>query len=36
MLDRADYRASWEKKLAWYRANGIYPVKEAKTGNRCW
>ena len=23
MLDRPDYRASWEKKLAWYRANGV-------------
>lgn len=29
MLSREDYRASWEKKLAWYRANGIRPVSEA-------
>jgi hypothetical protein len=32
MLERADYRASWEKKLAWYRANGVHPVAEAKPG----
>ena len=32
MLDRADYRARWEKKLAWYRANGVHPVVEAKPG----
>ncbi|MGE0132566.1 MAG: AAA family ATPase [Blastocatellales bacterium] len=30
MLDRANYRASWEKKLAWYRANGIYLVSETR------
>jgi hypothetical protein len=28
MLDRADYRASWEKKLAWYRANGVRPIED--------
>lgn len=28
MLERADYRRSWEAKLAWYRANGILPVEE--------
>ena len=32
MLDRADYRASWAKKLAWYRANGVHPLAEAKPG----
>jgi hypothetical protein len=28
MLERSDYRRSWETKLAWYRANGILPVEE--------
>lgn len=28
MLDRAEYRRSWEKKLAWYRANDILPVED--------
>jgi hypothetical protein len=32
MLAREDYRLSWEKKLAWYRSNGIPPVGEAKSG----
>lgn len=32
MLDREDYRKSWEKKLAWYQANGVYPVNDAKPG----
>jgi hypothetical protein len=32
MLDRSDYRASWERKLAWYRANGVRPAAEAKPG----
>jgi hypothetical protein len=32
MLDRADYRASWEKKCAWYRGHGIMPHGEAKAG----
>jgi hypothetical protein len=32
MLDREDYRASWEKKLAWYRANGIHPASESNSG----
>jgi hypothetical protein len=32
MLDRADYRASWEQKLAWYRANGVHPAAEAPPG----
>jgi hypothetical protein len=30
MLDRADYRAGWEKKLAWYRSNGVVPVGEGE------
>lgn len=25
MLDRKDYRQAWEKKLSWYRDNGILP-----------
>lgn len=28
MLERADYRLSWEAKLAWYRTNGILPAEE--------
>ena len=32
MLDRDTYRASWQKKLAWYRANGVYPIDEAPLG----
>ncbi len=28
MLEREDYRRSWEKKLAWYRANGVLPAEE--------
>jgi len=28
MLDREDYRASWERKLAWYRENGVHPANE--------
>jgi hypothetical protein len=31
-LDRADYRASWERKLAWYRANGVQLHGEAAAG----
>ncbi|WP_169979845.1 AAA family ATPase [Tautonia rosea] len=27
MLDREEYSRSWEKKLAWYRANGVRPVE---------
>jgi hypothetical protein len=30
MLDRQDYRLSWERKLNWYRANGVLPLAEAK------
>ena len=32
MLDRQDYRASWERKLTWYRANGIELLNKAKSG----
>lgn len=28
LLHREDYRQSWEKKLAWYRANGVLPHEE--------
>jgi hypothetical protein len=28
MLERDDYRRSWEKKLAWYRNNGVLPAEE--------
>ena len=28
MLERDDYRRSWEKKLAWYRANDVLPAEE--------
>lgn len=27
MLDREDYRASWEQKFAWYQKNGVKPFK---------
>lgn len=33
MLDREDYRSRWEKKLAWYRTNGVHPLNEAKPGS---
>jgi hypothetical protein len=32
MLSDLGYRERWEKKLAWYRANGIYPIEEKKDG----
>ncbi|MDQ1262089.1 MAG: hypothetical protein QG575_1270, partial [Euryarchaeota archaeon] len=32
MLEQDDYRSRWEKKLAWYRANGVYPLNEIKPG----
>jgi hypothetical protein len=32
MLDQEYYRNRWEKKLAWYRANGVPPLNEAKPG----
>ena len=28
MLEREDYRRSWEKKLAWYRSQGVLPADE--------
>ena len=28
LLEREDYRRSWEAKLAWYRSNGILPAEE--------
>ena len=28
MLDRPDYRRSWEKKLAWYRTHDVMPAEE--------
>jgi hypothetical protein len=28
MLERQDYKRSWEAKLAWYRANGVLPATE--------
>jgi hypothetical protein len=28
MLDRVEYRKAWERKLAWYRANGVLPLDE--------
>jgi hypothetical protein len=28
LLDREDYRRSWEKKLLWYRTQGILPALE--------
>ena len=32
MLNRVGYRDAWEKKLAWYRANGVLPVDEGEDG----
>jgi hypothetical protein len=32
MLADQGYRHGWEKKLAWYRANGIHPIGQAKGG----
>ncbi len=28
MLDRTEYRLAWDRKLAWYRTNGVLPVEE--------
>jgi hypothetical protein len=28
MLERKEYRCSWEEKLTWYRANDVLPVEE--------
>jgi hypothetical protein len=33
LLERADYRKSWEKKLAWYREHGILPADEGAGEN---
>ena len=32
MLNRVGYRDAWEKKLTWYRANGVLSVDEGKDG----
>jgi hypothetical protein len=33
MLERDDYRRSWEKKLAWYRSHGVLPAGEGDGPN---
>lgn len=33
MLEREDYRRSWEKKLAWYRSHGVLPADEGAGPN---
>jgi len=33
LLEREDYRKSWEKKLAWYREHGILPAAEGAGEN---
>jgi hypothetical protein len=33
MLDRPDYRAGWERKLAWYQANGVHLSGEPQAGS---
>ncbi len=33
MLERDDYRKGWDKKLVWYRANGILPAAEGTGPN---
>jgi hypothetical protein len=33
MLEREDYRKSWERKLAWYRIHGIVPATEGEGPN---
>ena len=33
MLAREDYRRAWEKKLGWYRANGVVPVEDGADGD---
>lgn len=33
MLEREEYRRSWEKKLAWYRANKVLPAEEGGGAN---
>ena len=33
MLDNEGYRKSWEKKLAWYKANDVLPEEEGGGSN---
>jgi hypothetical protein len=33
MLDHTKYREDWERKLAWYRANGVLPAEEGEGAN---
>ena len=33
MLEREDYRKSWNSKLAWYRAQGVLPATEGNNSN---
>ena len=33
MLDRSDYRRSWEKKFAWYRAHDVVPAEDGGGGH---
>ncbi len=33
MLERDDYRRSWEKKLTWYRSHGVRPADEGTGPN---
>lgn len=33
LLEREDYRRSWEKKFAWYRAQGVLPAEEGSGPN---
>jgi hypothetical protein len=33
LLEREDYRKSWEKKLAWYREHGVLPADEGSGEN---
>ena len=33
LLHRDDYRRSWEKKLAWYRMNGVAPIDDGGGAN---
>ena len=36
MLQRPSYRRKWEKKLEWYRSNGILPAKRAEVPRARW
>jgi hypothetical protein len=33
MLDRKDYSRSWDKKLSWYRSQGVLPAEEGTGPN---